>query len=123
MLKMTCEIIRDLIPMYIDKTASEETAEEVALHLAECEECKKYYDACVRAEKKTKNLSKKTVEAAMKEVGADISQLDQQYAVLSRKIKMRKIRQTLISIFVLMGMAAYVTIDIINTVKRSKEKN
>jgi predicted anti-sigma-YlaC factor YlaD len=120
---MTCEIIRDLIPMYIDKTASEETAEEVALHLTECEECKKYYDACVRAEKKTKNLSKKTVEAAMKEVGADISQLDQQYAVLSRKIKMRKIRQTLISIFVLMGMAAYVTIDIINTVKRSKEKN
>ena len=56
-------------------------------------------------------------------MGADISQLDQQYAVLSRKIKMRKIRQTLISIFVLMGMAAYVTIDIINTVKRSKEKN
>ena len=120
---MTCEIIRDLIPMYIDKTASDETAEQVELHLAGCEECKKYYDACVRAEKKTRNLSKKTVEAAMKEVGADISQLDQQYAVLSRKIKMRKIRQTLISIFVLIGMAVYVATDIVNTIKRSKEKN
>lgn len=119
---MTCEIIRDLIPMYIDKTASEETVEQVALHLAECEDCKRYHDACVRADKKTRTVSKKTVERAMKEVGADISQLDQQYAILSRKIKLRKIRQTLISIFVLVGMAVYVTVDIINTVKR-KEKN
>lgn len=120
---MKCEVVRDLIPMYIDKTASDETCEQVESHLAECDECRRYCDACIRADKKERNLSKKTLERAMKDVGADISQLDQQYAVLSKKIKLRKIRQTIISIFVLLGMAAYVTIDIINTVKRSKEKN
>ncbi len=119
---MTCEIIRDLIPMYIDNTASQKTAETVEEHIKECEDCAKYCRACRKAEKKQDNLSKKSLEAAMKEVGADISQLDQQYAHLSRKIKLRKIRQTLISIFVLVGMAVYVTIDIINTVKRKEKK-
>lgn len=117
---MSCEIVRDLIPMYIDGAASDEAAQMVEKHIGECEDCRKYYDACLRAEKKAKG--KKSVERAMKEIGADISQLDQQYALLSRKLKYRKIRQTVIAIFVLLGMAAYVTIDIINTVKR-KEKN
>lgn len=119
---MTCEVIRDLIPMYIDKTASDETAEQVRKHLQECEDCRKYCDACRKADKKAEKVTKKSLEEAVKDMGADISQLDQQYALLSRKLKTRKIRQTLISIFVLLGMAVYVTLDIINTVKR-KEKN
>lgn len=119
---MTCEIIRDLIPMYIDKTVSDETNAAVKTHIDECEDCRKYCEACSRAEKKASEFSKKSLEKTLKDVGADISQLDQQYALLSRKLKLRKIRQTIISIFVLLGMAVYVTLDIINTVKR-KEKN
>ncbi|MBQ8758984.1 MAG: zf-HC2 domain-containing protein [Clostridia bacterium] len=119
---MTCEVIRDLIPMYIDKTASDETVEQVKIHLQECEDCRRYCEACKKADKRAEKVSKKSLEKTMRDVGADISQLDQQYALLSRKLKTRKIRQTLISIFVLLGMAVYVTLDIINTVKR-KEKN
>ena len=119
---MTCEVVRDLIPMYNDGTCSEETAEQVWEHIETCEDCRKYCDACRRAEKKAHGFSKKNLETTLKEMGADISQLDQQYATLSRKLKLRKIRQTLISVFVLLGMVVYITIDIINTVKR-KEKN
>lgn len=119
---MTCEVIRDLIPMYNDGTCSEETAEQVKKHIDSCDDCRRYCDACRRAEKKTQSFSKKNLENTLKEMGADISQLDQQYATLSRKLKLRKIRQTLISVFVLIGMAVYITIDIINTLKR-KEKN
>lgn len=119
---MKCEIVRDLIPMYIDETASEETVEQVGQHIKECEDCKRYYDACRRADKKAQEFSKKSLEKTLKDVGADISQLDQQYALLSRKLKMRKIRQTLISVFVLLGMGIYVALDIINTVK-NREKN
>lgn len=119
---MTCEIVRDLIPMYNDGTCSEESENRVRSHIEECEQCRKYRDACLRAEKKAQSFSKKNLEAAVKEMGADISQLDQQFAHLSRKLKLRKIRQTLISVFVLLGMAVYITIDIINTVKR-KENN
>lgn len=118
---MTCEVIRDLIPMYIDKTACEETDREVRKHLFECDDCRKYCEACRRAEKKATAFSKTSLKNAVMDAGGDITQLDQKYALLSRKLKLRKIRQTVISILVLAGMAAYVTVDIINTIKR-KEK-
>ena len=35
-----CEIIRDLLPVYIDGLASEETAKLVEDHLAQCEQCR-----------------------------------------------------------------------------------
>ena len=119
---MTCEVVRDLIPMYNDGTCSEESAKQIKSHIDGCEDCRRYCDACRRAEKKAQGFSKKNLEQAVREMGADISQLDQQYATLSRKLKLRKVRQTLISVFVIAGMVLYITIDIINTLKR-KEKN
>ena len=39
---MKCEIIRDLIPLYLDKVCSEDSRKLVEEHLAECSECRKY---------------------------------------------------------------------------------
>lgn len=41
---MNCEIIKDLIPLYIDKCCSEESAKTVEEHLKICSECKKLFD-------------------------------------------------------------------------------
>ncbi len=38
-----CEIVRDLLPLYIDHETSEETSEMIKEHLAECEECREIY--------------------------------------------------------------------------------
>ena len=38
---MKCEIIRDLIPLYLDKVCSEDSRKLVEEHLAECSECRK----------------------------------------------------------------------------------
>lgn len=118
---MTCEIVRDLIPMYIDNTASDETEAAVMEHISECEECRRYCDACRRAEKKAELLSEKSFKRVVKNAGGDIGGIEQKYAILSRKIRKRKIRQTLIGVFVLAGLAVYVASDIVNTLKR-KEK-
>lgn len=40
---MNCKIIRDLLPLYADGIASEETNEAVREHLAECGECGEIY--------------------------------------------------------------------------------
>ncbi len=40
---MKCEIIRDLLPLYIDGLTSKESNQEIEKHLKNCEECKKYY--------------------------------------------------------------------------------
>lgn len=38
-MKYNCDVIRDLLPLYIDGVASEKSAELVREHLAECEKC------------------------------------------------------------------------------------
>lgn len=40
-----CEIIKDLLPLYVDKVCSKETNELVEKHLKECEDCREYYNA------------------------------------------------------------------------------
>lgn len=39
-MKETCDIIRDLLPLYKDKVCSDESKREVEAHLETCEECK-----------------------------------------------------------------------------------
>ena len=39
--KISCNVIGDLLPLYVDGAVSEDTKKLVEEHLAECEECKK----------------------------------------------------------------------------------
>lgn len=42
---MDCNIIKDLIPLYIDECCSEESSAEIRKHLETCTECKAAFDA------------------------------------------------------------------------------
>lgn len=50
MSKIPCNIINDLLPLYIDEVCSEESCNAVSEHLKECKQCKSEYE----------NLSKRT---------------------------------------------------------------
>ena len=39
-MKISCEIIKDLLPIYIDEVCSDETRSLIATHLKGCSECK-----------------------------------------------------------------------------------
>ena len=41
MSKIPCEVIRDLLPSYIDELTSDVTNKEIEAHVFECENCKK----------------------------------------------------------------------------------
>ena len=41
---MDCNVVKDLIPLYVDKCCSEESAKIVEKHTESCEECKKFFD-------------------------------------------------------------------------------
>ena len=43
MSKISCNAVRDLLPLYIDGVVSEETRSEVEKHLSECPECQNEY--------------------------------------------------------------------------------
>lgn len=40
-----CNVVRDLMPLMLDRVASEDSREIVETHIASCEECRKQYDA------------------------------------------------------------------------------
>ena len=48
--KIPCEVIRDLLPSYIDELTSEVTNEVIRDHLAGCEDCRAKYDSMHAAE-------------------------------------------------------------------------
>ena len=41
---MDCNVIKDLLPLYVDECCSEESVRLVAEHLDVCESCRKMYD-------------------------------------------------------------------------------
>jgi len=45
MRKNDCNVIRDLLPLVLDRVSSDESREAVEVHIANCEECRNQYDA------------------------------------------------------------------------------
>lgn len=43
--KIACDVIKDLLPLYVDDVCSEKTKDLIEEHLTGCEECQKYYEA------------------------------------------------------------------------------
>lgn len=43
-MKMDCDIIKDLLPLYVEDMVSEKSKEAVNTHLGECEDCRKIYE-------------------------------------------------------------------------------
>ena len=42
-MSLPCNVVRDLVSIYKDGLASEETSDAVELHLKQCPDCRKYY--------------------------------------------------------------------------------
>ena len=45
MSEVTCNTIRDILPLYVDGVVSDDTRNMVTKHLEDCEECRKKYEA------------------------------------------------------------------------------
>lgn len=58
---MNCNIIKDLLPSYIDEISSKETAEAVEEHIEHCEECQRYIQ---RMKKPTTSIQMMTEEVS-----------------------------------------------------------
>ena len=111
---MTCEIVKDLIPMYVDKTASEETNEAVSNHLKNCPECRDFCRFCRAADEKSRHASNDKIINFIKETESK-GEIEEKYADLSKKLKRRKTLHIILSALVVAGLVAYVVADLINS--------
>lgn len=109
--------------MYVDQTASADTMFAVKKHIDDCPDCKRFYNSCKNAEKKMTDICREKLLNPLKNRGSDISQLDQQYARFSRKLKLRRIRHIVIGICVVCGAVAYIISDIAKAINKKKGNN
>ncbi len=75
MSEFECDLVRDLLPIYMDGKVSKESKEIVEKHIASCPECKEMYDAMskeivadngkVRINKKIISPEKKVIRAVL----------------------------------------------------------
>lgn len=79
-----CEVIQDLLPLYIDSICSEESQRMVSEHLESCNECKMLYDNMIKSVKQD----------------SEEPELDSQkaFSAINRKWKMKKISIVCISV-------------------------
>lgn len=66
MSKKECDIIKDLLPSYVDEICSEASKEWIEGHLAECEECRASAEVMRHTEISAKKLEQEQLEAGRK---------------------------------------------------------
>lgn len=94
-----CPIVKDLIPLYIDGVASEESGRFVEEHVAECEECGQYLDS---------------MKQSLPDKGSQITEQEEKLfctaaASMRRKRRIRVLRTVVIGVLlgILLLFAAY----------------
>lgn len=91
--KIPCEIIKDLMPLYVDGLTSQVTNREIAAHLEECEECRAMYERM-----KLEVEGERTAAQAAESGGIDYL----------KKVKRRNVRNVLLgagAVFLVMVLA------------------
>lgn len=84
-----CEITKDLLPLYIDSTCSEDAREYVERHLSECAECRAAYDKII----------------------AERNNSGQSAAALQRRIRRQRILIIALCVLIILAPIAYFIYD------------
>lgn len=86
---MKCEIIRDLLPSYLDELTSAESNQAIEEHLQECKECGKHLEAM-----KTEMVSERYVKKTTEEIREEIYPF--------KKLKKKTVRSIIKTVFICM---------------------
>ncbi len=93
-MKYKCDMIKDLMPLLIDKSATEASERAVIEHMSECSGCEKYYAL----------LSKDIV------IGTDRGELENRYVLLAKKLRKRNIIMRLL-VIILLSASVFLSIN------------
>ncbi|NLN49748.1 MAG: hypothetical protein GX154_11825 [Clostridiales bacterium] len=105
---LTCNIIMDLVSIYHDGVASEDTVNAVNEHLEECRECKEFYEDYKK---------EKTANEEICLIPVD----ERKYHELSSKLRKRHIINTGLVSALTLGSGAYIVYNAGKTFKKKKK--
>lgn len=108
-MKWSCDIIRDLIPLYIDGVCSEESKKIIEEHLEECEECRAYLSSM--------NEENKIIEHLHEEKE---SQKISSFKAVKKRINRKQIISGIIAILIVI-LLSITTIAVLKNIHRTVE--
>lgn len=94
-MKYSCDIIQDLLPLYLDGVCSEESKIAIEQHLSECSDCKMFYDTMREADE---------IEIDTHDAGRE-RQKAESFQVVKKKIFRKQIVVTAVTVVVLIAIA------------------
>lgn len=109
-MKYPCDVIQDLLPLYLDGVCSEESKAAVAQHLSECPACKQTYEALCEAE---------TVVPEPLDAANEI-QKAASFQAVRKRLKHRQIGMVA-AVFVMVGALLLVTVGVLKHTVRPVE--
>lgn len=101
---LTCDMAMDLVSLYQDKVASEDTVRAVNLHLKNCPKCREYY----RSYNSIKKLDEKKYTVPEEEM---------QYKDISVRLSKRHTIKTSVVTAITLASAVYVVLNIAKWLK------
>ena len=108
-MKWSCNIIRDLMPLYIDGACSEESKKIIEEHLKECEECRAYLSSM--------NEENKIIERLSNEKEA---QKIYSFKVVKKRILRKQIISGIIAILIVVSISI-ATITVLKNIHQTVE--
>lgn len=96
MTNLPCEVIRDLLPLYVDGVCSEESKAAVEAHLESCESCKAEYQRLLDAEKMIPEQEMNLTQAEEKQIKA--------LRRVKRNLNKRRVLAVVLTAVVLLGI-------------------
>lgn len=104
-MKITCDVIQDLMPSYIDGILSEDSRALVEEHMGTCQECRKMLEIMKEEQGKEQNQMKSSIDSAAKHGAGETENIERNAGSAA---VLKKIRKKLLVRRVLTAAAAVV---------------
>ncbi len=114
-MKYPCNVIRDLLPLYLDEVCSIESRKMIEEHLKECLDCKAYMDAMSEEEPKA--------DAYRQIDPAEECQKASSFRAVQKRILRKQILTAVVAILMIVGISAAVIGVLKNTQRIVEYKN
>ena len=114
-MSIACEIVKDLVPLYLDGTSSEMTGKFVRRHLKRCKSCSEY---CVLCKNSVRAGESRTPDTEKNKAPVNVP--DDGYKIIAQRISKSMMMERVA--FICAAIAAIVTTIIIFSSKNTKDR-
>lgn len=106
-MKYPCELIQDLLPLYLDGVCSKESKTAIEKHLSECADCKAFYTAMC--------------EADGIEINPNIAERERQKAASFQAVKKKLFRKQILSAIAAILLLVIIAAAVIGVLKNTSQ--